>query len=452
MYEFALIQFRTVVHHRTKSDHQTDASEEHGLLNLQSLLGLGVFVVIAVLFSEDRRRIPWRMVLIGLALQLVLAVLLLELPLSRSVFAALNQVVLVLGEATEAGTSFVFGYLGGGEFPVEVADSGKTFVLAFQALPLVIVVSALSALLFYWRVLPWVVTQLARLLARSMGIGGALGLGAAANIFVGMIEAPLLIRPYLAHLDRSELFALMTTGMATIAGTMMVLYASILSDLRADAMGHILSASVISIPAALVIARTLVPGEGETAPAEARLRSEADSAMDAITRGTLDGVALLINIVAMLVVFVALVALINLLLGLLPAVYGEPLSLQRVLGVVFAPLVWLMGVPLDEALTAGSLMGIKTILNEFLAYLQLAALPSGTLSSRSELIMLYALCGFANFGSLGIMLGGMGTMVPERRAEIAALGLKSIIAGTLATLMTGAWVGVLTQSGSAGGL
>ncbi len=413
------------------------------MLILQSLSGLFVFLGIAVLFSEDRGRIPWRTVLIGLGLQLALAVLLLKLPLSRTVFDALNKVVLVLNQATAEGTSFVFGYLGGAEFPADVSDPARTFILAFQALPLVIVVSALSALLFYWRVLPWLVKQLAHLLARSMGIGGALGLGAALNIFVGMIEAPLLIRPYLARLGRAELFALMATGMATVAGTMMVLYASILTDLRPDALGHILAASVISVPAALVIALMLVPGDGGAGAGNADLRSEASSAMDAITRGTLDGVSLLINIVAMLVVFVALVALVNLLLGLLPAVHGEPLSLQRMLGLAFAPLVWLMGIPFDETITAGSLMGIKTILNEFLAYLDLVALPPDALSERSELIMLYALCGFANFGSLGIMLGGLGTMVPERRAEIVSLGMKSIVAGTLATLMTGAWVGVL---------
>jgi CNT family concentrative nucleoside transporter len=235
----------------------------------------------------------------------------------------------------------------------------------------------------------------------------------------------------------------MTTGMATIAGTMMVLYASILSGIRDDALGQILSASVISIPAALVIALMLVPGDGAETAAGAELESEADSAMDAITRGTLQGVTLMINIVAMLIVFVALVALVNLLLGLLPEVAGEPLSLQRLLGVLFAPLVWLMGIPFHEALTAGALMGIKTILNEFLAYLELAALPQRALSERSQIMMIYALCGFANFGSLGIMLGGMGTLVPERRAEIAALGLKSILAGTLATMMTGALVGML---------
>jgi CNT family concentrative nucleoside transporter len=413
------------------------------LLVLQSLFGVVAMLGIAILLSEDRRRIAWRTVLVGLSLQLVLALVLVKLPVSQSLFTGLNQVVLVLDKATTAGTSFVFGYLGGDAFPFEVSDPSKTFVLAFKALPLVIVVSALSALLFYWRVLPWVVRQLARLLSRSMGIGGALGLGAAANIFVGMIEAPLFIRPYLAKLSRAELFALMTTGMATIAGTMMVLYASILSGIRDDALGQILSASVISIPAALVIALVLVPGNGEDTAAGAELESEASSAMDAITRGTLQGVTLVINIVAMLIVFVALVALVNLLLGLLPEVGGEPVSLQRLLGVLFAPLVWLMGIPLDEALTAGSLMGVKTILNEFLAYLDLAALPAQALSERSEIIMVYALCGFANFGSLGIMLGGMGTMVPERRAEIAALGLKSILAGTLATMMTGAIVGIL---------
>ena len=231
--------------------------------------------------------------------------------------------------------------------------------------------------------------------------------------------------------------------MATIAGTMMVLYASILSGVNPDALGHILSASVISIPAALVVALVLVPGQGSSTDAPARLESEASSAMDALTRGALNGVTLLINIIAMLIVFVALVALVNLLLALLPSVGGEALSLQRMLGFVFAPLVWLMGIPLHEALTAGSLMGIKTILNEFLAYLDLSALSTAELGPRSQLIMLYALCGFANFGSLGIMLGGLGSMVPERRAEIAALGLKSIVAGTLATMLTGAWVGVL---------
>ena len=415
------------------------------MLTLQSLFGLCIIVGITWLLSENRPQIPWRTVLIGFAMQFLLALLLIKLPFTQSIFTGLNQLVLVLDQATTTGTSFVFGYLGGGDTPFVVSEPANTFIFAFKALPLIIVVSAISALLFYWRVLPWIVKQLARLLSRSMGIGGALGLGAAANIFVGMIEAPLFIRPYLAKLSRAELFALMTTGMATIAGTMMVLYASILSGIREDALGQILSASVISIPAALIIALILVPQEKKSIvpEVETEIRSEASSSMDAITRGTLDGVKLLINVVAMLIVFVALVALVNIVLTLLPNVNGESITLQRILGLVFAPLVWLMGIPADEIFTAGSLMGIKTILNEFLAYLQLVALPKNSLSARSEMIMIYALCGFANFGSLGIMLGGMGTLVPERRTEIAGLGLKSILAGTLATMMTGTFVGIL---------
>ena len=305
------------------------------------------------------------------------------------------------------------------------------------------VIFFLSALFFDWRILPWIIGLFSRLLRKSMGISGALGLGAAANVFVGMIEAPLLVRPYIMRLSRGELFALMTSGMATIAGTMMVLYASILVPVRADALTHILAASVMSVPAALMIASIMIPcQESQNAP-QAEIRSEDQGAFDAITRGTLDGVKLVLNITAMLVVFVALVALVNMLLALLPEVAGEPMTLQRLLGYLFAPLVWLMGIPADEMLFAGSLMGTKTVLNEFLAYLALVSAPEGSLSERSEIIMIYAMCGFANFGSLGIMIGGIGTMAPERRAEVAELGLLSIVAGTLATMLTGTVVGMV---------
>jgi CNT family concentrative nucleoside transporter len=277
-----------------------------------------------------------------------------------------------------------------------------------------------------------------------MGIGGALGLGAAANIFVGMTEAPLLIRPYLRSMSRSALFGLMTCGMATIAGTVMVLYASVLGGAIEDALGHILTASLISAPAALMVAGLLVPhAADEPADEDAVLKHDYRGTMDAITRGTLDAIPLFLNIIAMLVVLVALVTLANQALGLLPQVFGEPLTLQRVLGWLMAPVVWLIGIPWAEAQTAGALMGIKTILNELLAYLELAGLAEGELSDRSRLIMTYALCGFANFGSLGIMIGGLGALAPERRGEIVALGMKSILAGTLATLMTGAVVGML---------
>lgn len=408
---------------------------------IQPLIGI-VTIITAAWLIGGRKPIDKKVVLGGLGLQLVFVVLFLKVPLANEVLAAFNQLVILLDEATTTGTSFVFGYLGGGELPFEATNPQNVFILAFKALPLVIVVSALSALLFYWRILPWLIGQFSRLLNKSMGISGALGLGAAANIFVGMIEAPLLVRPYLMRLSRGELFALMTSGMATVAGTMMVLYASVLTPVRSDALTHILAASVMSVPAALMIAAIIIPFGDTQTERQFEICSEDQGAFDALTRGTLDGVKLLINILAMLIVFVALVAMINMLLELLPDVAGSALTLQRLLGYLFAPLVWLMGIPVDELVFAGSLMGTKTVLNEFLAYLSLISAPEGSLSERSEIIMIYAMCGFANFGSLGIMIGGIGTMAPERRAEVAELGLLSIIAGTFATMLTGTVVGM----------
>lgn len=408
---------------------------------IQPLVGI-VSIITAAWLIGGRKPIDKKVVLGGLGLQLVFVVLFLKVPLANEVLAAFNQLVILLDEATTTGTSFVFGYLGGGELPFEATNPENVFILAFKALPLVIVVSALSALLFYWRILPWLIGQFSRLLNKSMGISGALGLGAAANIFVGMIEAPLLVRPYLMRLSRGELFALMTSGMATVAGTMMVLYASVLTPVRSDALTHILAASVMSVPAALMIAAIIIPFGDTQTERQFEIRSEDQGAFDALTRGTLDGMKLLINILAMLIVFVALVALINMLLELLPDVAGSALTLQRLLGYLFAPLVWLMGIPVDELVFAGSLMGTKTVLNEFLAYLSLISAPEGSLSERSEIIMIYAMCGFANFGSLGIMIGGIGTMAPKRRAEVAELGLLSIVAGTFATMLTGTVVGM----------
>jgi len=410
---------------------------------MRGVLGLAVLVSLAWLLSENRRQFPWKSVLAGLVLQFFLAVSLVKFPPFKAVFLALNQAVMALDRATTAGTSMVFGFLGGGPLPFAESAPGASFVLAFRALPLVLVVSALSSLLFYWRILPLVVRGFAWCLQRLLHIGGAVGVGAAANIFVGMIEAPLLIRPYLQQLSRSELFTVMVCGMSTIAGTVLVLYASILQTVIPDALGHILTASIISAPAAILIAQVMVPPDEQLTAGSVLQVSDATSSMDAITRGTRDGIELLLNIIAMLVVLVALVNLLNQALGLLPAINGTPMSLQYLLGLLLAPLAWLLGIPWSEALTAGSLLGTKTILNELLAYLQMAQLPEGALSEHSRLILTYALCGFANFGSLGIMIGGMNTMVPQRRAEIVALGLKSIVAGTLATCMTGAVIGLI---------
>jgi len=409
---------------------------------IHSLLGFFALHGIAWAFGENRRAVAWRPVFGGMALTLGLGVLLLKIPAVKQVFFGLNQALDALERATRDGTAFVFGYLGGAPAPCADTHAGSTFILAFRALPLVVVVSALSALLFYWRVLPWVVKGFSLLLQKTMGVGGAVGLSSAANVFVGMVEAPLVVKPYLREMSRGELFVLMSCGMATIAGTVMALYASILSPVVPDALGHILIASIISTPAAIAVSALMVPVDRQTGDG-AGIPQTATSSMDAVTRGTVDGVNLLINIVAMLVVLVALVSLANQIVGLLPDVAGAPLTLQRVLGWAMAPLVWIMGVPWSEAATAGALMGTKTVLNELIAYIDLAKLPEGALEPRSRLIMTYALCGFANFGSLGIMIGVLATMAPERRAEIVALGGRTIVSGTLATCIAGAVVGIL---------
>lgn len=413
------------------------------LSDYQGVLGIVAVLAVAWSISEDRRALPLRTVSAGIILQFALAAALLNVEVFRTLFIGVNDALLGLERATGAGTAFVFGYLGGSTLPFAETAPGSSFVLAFRALPIILVVSALSSLLFYWGVLPWIVKGVSSVLQKTLGVGGAVGISAAADIFVGMVEAPLLVRPYLREMTRGELFSVMTCGMATIAGTVMVIYASFLADALPEAIGHILAASLINTPGAILIAALMVPMGDKATAGELTPPQAARSSMDAITRGTLAGVELLVNIIAMLIVFVALVSLLNIVLGSMPHWDGAPITLQRLLGVVMAPVVWLIGIPWGEAATAGSLMGTKIVLNEFLAYLDLSRLPDGALSARSTLIMTYALCGFANFGSLGILIGGLSTMVPERRDEVVSLGFKSILSGTLATLLTGAIVGLL---------
>ena len=403
------------------------ADSLHALAGIAGLLGL------AWLMGENRRAVPWRAVVVGVVLQVLLAFLFLKISFFREAFLKLNDALIVLERATQAGTSLVFGYLGGGKPPFEVSEPAASFILAFRALPIVLVMSALSALLFYWRVLPAMVRALSWALEKLMGVGGVVGLSAAANVFVGMVEAPLFVRPYLARVSRGELFAIMAGGMASIAGTVLFLYGSILRPVLPDAVAHLLIASILSAPAALAISFVIVPPGQATGGQEVRIESEASSSMDALTQGTLQGAQLLLNIVAMLVVFVALVALANFIIA--------PYTLQGILGWALAPLAWLCGIPWSEAPAAGALLGTKTIVNELVAYLDLSRMSD--LSERSRTLMTYALCGFANLGSLGIMIGGLGTMCPGRRAEIVALGIKSIAAGTLATCLTAATVALV---------
>ena len=415
--------------------------------NLQSAFGIFALLAIAWIVSEDRRGVAWRQAAVALIVTFATAVILLKVPAVTRLFAAINNAVDAIAAASKAGTSFVFGYLGGGELPFELKVPGAEFVLALQALPIVLVMSVLTTLLFHWRILPPVVRGFSWVLERTLKVGGAVGLSTAANIFLGMVEAPLFIRPYLASLTRSELFIVMTGGMAGIAGTVLVIYATLLGSIIPDAAAHFVIASVMGAPAAILISLIMVPEDavqragGETV----EVAKVASSTMDAIVRGTAAGLELLLNICAMLIVLVALVHLANAIIaGILPEVAGAPITLQRVLGYVMAPVCWLIGIPWSEAATAGALMGIKTVLNEFIAYVELSKLPPETLDARSRLIMLYAMCGFANFGSLGIMIAGLSTMAPQRRDAVLSLGLKSILSGTLATCLMAAIVGMLT--------
>src|SRR5215813_887197 len=388
--------------------------------HLQSAFGIFALLAIAWIVSEDRRGVAWTQAAVALLVTFVTAVILLKVPVATRAFAAINDAVDAIAAASRAGTSFVFGYLGGGQLPYELKVPGAEFVLALQALPIVLVMSVLTTLLFHWRILPPLVHGFSWLLERTLKVGGAVGLSTAANIFLGMVEAPLFIRPYLASLTRSELFIVMTGGMAGIAGTVLVIYATLLGP--------------IMVPERI---------DQCTGGERVEVAKVASSTMDAIVRGTAAGLELLLNICAMLIVLVALVHLANAVMGVLPAVAGAPITLQRLLGYVMAPVCWLMGVPWTEAATAGGLMGIKTILNEFIAYVELSKLPPDALDPRSRLIMHYAMCGFANFGSLGIMIAGLATMAPDRRDDVLSLGLKSIVSGTIATCLMGAIVGVL---------
>lgn len=422
------------------------------MLPLQSLAGVVALPLIAWLISEDRRAaspgVMLRRVALAIAAQFLIAALLLRIPAAALLFEALGSAVRALQAATLAGMSFVFGYLGGGPAPFAETQPANSFTLAFRALPLILVMSVLSRVLYHWRVLPAIVRALAGVLSRGFGISAPLGVAAGAKVFLGMVEAPLLIRPYLKALGRGELFALMTVGMATVAGTVFALYAAILEPVVPGAAGHVLAASLMNVPAALMIARLMVPkGFAEEHGAGAAIALELDtghSTMEAIAQGTTDGLKLLANVIAMLVVMVALVALANMALAAVLKPFALEMTFQKALGLVAWPFAVLVGIPVSEAATAGALIGEKIVLNELLAYLDLARLPADALSPRSRTIMTYALCGFANLGSIGIMVGGLSAMVPERRSEIAGLAMRSLLSGVMATLLTAAVVGVIT--------
>ena len=416
---------------------------------LRGIIGLAALMGLAWAFSENRARLPgWRWMAGALALQGVLAVLIVRVPAVWAAVGLANDAVAAVEQATLKGSSYMFGYLGGAELPFALREGAQPpLVIAFQILPLVIVFSALAALLWHWGVLRWIVNGLSFLLRRSLGVSGVVGLSGGASVFLGVVEAPLVTRAWFGRVSRAELFQIMTLTMATISGAILVLYATTLRAVVPDATGHMIAASLISLPAALLVARLMVPGTPDESATE--VDGEASdlgyaSSIDAVIKGTMDGMQLFLAVIAVIITVFALVALVDMALAWLPLVEGEALTLKRIFGWALAPLMWLIGVPWAEAQAAGALMGTKAVLNEYVAYLELAALPAGTLGPRSQLIVTYALCGVANLASVGLLVSTIGTLCPERRAEAAGLGMKSWIGGNLATAMTGAWIGLVT--------
>ncbi len=417
-----------------------------GLAHFQGLIGIALLLVMAWAMSEDRAARPgWRWIAGALALQIGIALVVVRVPLIWDAIGLANTAVAAVEAATKVGSSYMFGYLGGAPLPFALAEgAAPPLVIAFQILPLVIVFSALSALLWHWRVLGFIVRGLSWALQRSLGVSGVVGLGAGATVFLGVVESPLVLRGYFNRMTRSEMFAFMTLTMATISGAILILYAQTLAKTVPNAVSHMIAASLISLPAALLIARLMVPGDGATPEDKDAPVLRYDSSIDAILRGTMDGLQLFLAVIAVIIVVFALVSMVDQMLSVIPLIDGAPVTLRRVLGWVFAPLMWALGIPWDQAGAAGGLMGTKTILNEYVAYLNLAALPADTFDPRSKLIITYALCGVANLASIGLLVSTIGTLCPARRAEASALGFKSWIAGNCASAMTGAVIGLVT--------
>jgi CNT family concentrative nucleoside transporter len=418
-----------------------------GVENAQSLLGVAVTIAICWALSEKRSAFPWKLALGAVAVQAALVLLLFGLPTARSVLAGAGQVVDGLSSSTQAGVTFVFGFLAGGQGqPYAVTDAGSLFVFAFRVLPVILVICALSALLWHWRILKWITQGFGLVFEKTMGLRGPPALATAATVFMGQVEGPIFIRSYLAGLSRSELFMLLAVGMSCVSGSTMVAYATILKGVLPNAAAHVLTASIISAPAGVLLARILVPRDAAAEAGEGdELASDKvyESSIDALIKGTGDGLQIVLNIAATLIVFVSLVAMVDGILGMFAPIGGAPPSLERAFGVVFAPLAWCLGIPWKEAQAAGSLLGVKLMLTEFTAFIDLAKLGPAVMSERSRMIMTYALCGFANIASVGINVAGYSVLAPTRRKEVMAMVWKAMLAGFLATCMTASVVGVL---------
>ncbi|MEK9649787.1 MAG: nucleoside transporter C-terminal domain-containing protein [Gammaproteobacteria bacterium] len=413
-------------------------------LILQITLGFIGLTLLAVPLSAKKSAINYRHILIAIVFQIILAFALIKVPFIIKIFSYLSEGVIALQAATTQGTTFVFGYLGGGSAPFMDGGSGSSLIFAFGILPLIVVMSCITALLWFWKVLPFVIRGFSKVFEKLFNIGGPIGLGATANIIMGQVEAPLLVRPYLSKMTKKELLILMTAGMSTVSGSIMIALVMMLQPQFVDVnlIQHLITASILSIPAAIMYSNIMIPSNEATEFDADAVPKIYESSMDAITRGTRDGLEIALNVGAILIAFIALVSLADSILGLLPSVGDAPLSLQRILGWIFAPIVWLMGVPWSESIEAGKLLGIKTALNEFVAYAQLAVIEDGLLSERTKLITLYGLCGFANFSSVGILVSGIGAMSPERKKDLIDISIKALVGATLASCMTGLVIGI----------
>jgi concentrative nucleoside transporter, CNT family len=413
---------------------------------LQILIGFAGLVCIAIPFSQNRSSINYRYIFVAIIFQIILAFALLKIPFIVQIFAYLSNGVSSLQAATQEGAEFVFGYLSNtSNSPFEASGAGNSMIFAFQILPLIIVISSLSALLWFWNILPLIIRAVSKVFEKLFNIGGPIGLGATANIIMGQVEAPLLVRPYLSRMSEKELLILMTAGMSTVSGSIMIALVSMLQPQFPDLnlIQHLVSASILSIPAAIMYANIMIPSSEVTNFDGNSIPKVYDSSMDAITRGTRDGLDICLNVGAILIAFIALVSLLNSILGIAGSWIGiTDLSLQLILGYMFFPIVWLMGIPLSETLASAELLGLKTALNEFVAYGALANIEPGVLSERSKLITLYGLCGFANFSSVGILVSGISAMAPERKNDLIKVSLKALIGATLASCMTGLVIGI----------
>ena len=420
------------------------------LQNAQSLVGIVFTIGLCWVLSEARGRFPWKLAIGAIAVQAALVLLLFGLPATRGVLLGVGQAVDGLSASTQAGVRFVFGFLAGGEGqPYSVTDPGSLFVFAFRVLPVILVICALSALLWHWRILKWITQFFGLVFEKTMGLRGAPALATAATVFMGQVEGPIFIRSYLATLSRSELFMLLAVGMSCVSGSTMVAYATILKSVLPNAAAHVLAASLISAPAGILLARILVPRDPEAEKPQAVDPGAAkvyESSIDALIKGTGDGLQIVLNVGATLIVFVSLIAMVDGLLNLAPNVGGAPLSVERGLGVIFAPLAWALGISWKDAPAAGSLLGVKLVLTEFTAFIDMSKMPVGLISDRTRVIMTYALCGFANIASVGINVAGYSVLVPERRKEVMGMVWKAMMAGFLATCMTASVVGLLPSS------